>query len=151
MNLVTKSAERAKVLVIGGGEKVQEHLNFGTPKIVIISIDIYASEHRYSMRCPLYSIKDNSFDGVWIQALLEHVVGLNKVVSEIYRVLKTDGIVYAETPLCSKCMKALFTRYTVLGHRYLFREFEMIEIGGNKGPDLVLVWSFRYFIWSLTK
>jgi len=27
----------------------------------------------------------------------------------------------------------------------------MIKIGGNKGPELVLAWALRYFIWSLTR
>lgn len=42
-----------------------------------------------------------------------------------------------------------FTRYTVLGHRYLFKKFKQIEIGGNNGPEVVFAWSVRYLIWSL--
>lgn len=41
-----------------------------------------------------------------------------------------------------------FTRFTVLGHRYLFKKFEAISIGGNKGANVVLAWSIKYFIWS---
>ena len=98
-------------------------------------------------------LQSNSFDGVWIQAVLEHVVEPSKVVSEIYRVLKTHGIVYAETPFMQQVHEGAydFTRYTVLGHRYLFKDFEMIGIGGNKGPELVLAWAFRYFVWALTE
>ena len=44
-----------------------------------------------------------------------------------------------------------FTRYTVLGHRYLFKNFELLEFGGNGGAGVVLGWSIRYFIWSLTR
>ena len=155
VDLVTKSVKRPKVLVIGGGEK-----GVGTSKlweaksIEIISLDIYAS-NTTDIVCDAHyiPIEDNSFDGVWIQAVLEHVVEPTKVVSEIYRVLKTNGIVYAETPFMQQVHEGAydFTRYTVLGHRYLFKEFEMIEIGGNKGPDLVLVWALRYFVWSLTR
>ena len=42
-----------------------------------------------------------------------------------------------------------FTRYTVLGHRYLFKNFESIDFGGNGGPEVVLFWSIRYFFWSV--
>ena len=42
-----------------------------------------------------------------------------------------------------------FTRFTVLGHRYLFKQFEVIDIGGNKGPELVFAWAARYLAWSL--
>jgi hypothetical protein len=44
-----------------------------------------------------------------------------------------------------------FTRFTVIGHRYLFKNFELIDMGGNGGPNIVLAWSIRYFIWSLTR
>ena len=64
-----------------------------------------------------------------------------KVVAEIYRVLKENGIVYAETPFMQQVHEGAydFTRYTVLGHRYLFRQFHALSIGGNKGsPPLYL-------------
>ena len=75
------------------------------------------------------------------------------MVSEIYRVLRPDGIVYAETPFMQQVHEGAFdfTRFTVLGHRYLFRDFEIIDAGGNKGAETVLAWSFRYFIWALTR
>lgn len=155
VDLVTKSLERPKVLVIGGGEKGSGTSElWKSENIEIISLDIYASNIT-DIVCDAHymPIEDNTFDGVWIQAVLEHVVEPTKVVSEIYRVLKTDGIVYAETPFMQQVHEGAydFTRYTVLGHRYLFKEFEMIKIGGNKGPDLVLVWALRYFVWSLTR
>lgn len=155
IELVTSFRERPKVLIVGGGEK-----GSGTSKlwksenVEIISFDIYTS-NTTDFVCDAHyiPIEDNSFDGVWVQAVLEHVVEPNKVVSEIYRVLKDDGIVYAETPFMQQVHEGAydFTRYTVLGHRYLFKNFEMIKIGGNKGPELVLTWAVRYFVWSLTR
>lgn len=41
-----------------------------------------------------------------------------------------------------------FTRFTVLGHRYLFKHFECIKIGGNNGVGTALTWSNRYFVWG---
>ena len=155
VDILIKAVGRPKVLIIGGGEKgsgTAELWNNGD--IEIVSFDIYASTTT-NLVCDAHymPIEDNTFDGVWIQAVLEHVVEPNKVVSEIYRVLKTDGIVYAETPFMQQVHEGAydFTRFTVLGHRFLFKEFEMIEIGGNKGPELVLAWALRYFIWSLTR
>jgi hypothetical protein len=85
--------------------------------------------------------------------VLEHVVEPSKVVEEIFRVLKLGGIVYAETPFMQQVHEGAydFNRYTVLGHRYLFKKFELIDLGGNQGADVVLVWSLRYFIWALTR
>ena len=155
VDLLVKSADRPKVLVIGGGEKGSGTAELWNAKnIEIVSLDIYAS-NTTDIVCDAHyiPIEDNSFDGVWIQAVLEHVVEPIKVVSEIYRVLKSDGIVYAETPFMQQVHEGAydFTRYTVLGHRYLFKEFEMIAIGGNKGPEQVLTWALRYFVWALTR
>lgn len=155
VDVVTKSVGRPKILVIGGGEKGSGTAElWNNENIEISSFDIYVS-NTTDFVCDAHymPIEDNTFDGVWIQAVLEHVVEPTKVVSEIYRVLKIGGIVYAETPFMQQVHEGAydFTRFTVLGHRYLFKEFEMIRIGGNKGPELVLAWALRYFIWSLTR
>ncbi len=42
-----------------------------------------------------------------------------------------------------------FNRFTVLGHRYLFKRFKLIEIGGNKGVGTVATWSIKYLFWSI--
>lgn len=142
-----------KVLVIGGGEQ-----GFGTDKlwsdnrIEIHSVDIYASDY-VDIICDAHylPLKSACYDGVWIQAVLEHVVEPIVVVEEIHRVLKHKGIVYAETPFMQQVHEGRydFTRYTVLGHRYLFKRFKLLDIGGNQGPELVLAWSFRYLVWAL--
>ena len=147
------STKKPKVLVIGGGER-----GSGTDKlwnnkeIEIHSIDIYASNNVDAVCDGHYlCLENNYYDGVWIQAVLEHVVEPNVVVDEIYRVLKTNGLVYAETPFMQQVHEGAydFTRFTVLGHRYLFKKFELIELGGNEGPEIVFAWSIRYLMWSL--
>ena len=152
---VRSSSKKVKILVIGGGEKGSGTSELWKSKnIDIVSFDIYATNST-DVVCDAHYIpfKENSFDGVWIQAVLEHVIEPSKVVSEIYRVLKKNGIVYAETPFMQQVHEGAydFTRFTVLGHRYLFKDFEMIEIGGNKGPEFVLAWAVRYFFWALTR
>jgi ubiquinone/menaquinone biosynthesis C-methylase UbiE len=94
-----------------------------------------------------------SYDGVWIQAVLEHVVEPQVVVSEIYRILKVNGLVYAETPFMQQVHEGAydFTRYTVLGHRYLFKNFENISIGGIGGAHIAFSWSFRYLVYAITR
>ena len=96
--------------------------------------------------------EDNSFDGVIIQAVLEHVVDPWRCVEEIYRVLKEDGLVYAETPFIQQVHGGRydFTRFTHLGHRRLFRKFEEIDSGAVCGPGMALAWSYRYFLLSFT-
>tara|TARA_A100001015_G_C14696201_1_gene596419 strand:- start:184 stop:528 length:345 start_codon:yes stop_codon:yes gene_type:complete len=44
-----------------------------------------------------------------------------------------------------------FNRYSVLGHRYLFKHFKLIDLGGNQGSDVVFAWSSRYLVWSILR
>ena len=57
----------------------------------------------------------------------------NKVAAEIFRVLSSDGIVYAETPFLQESHEEPydFTRFTELGHRWLFRNFKEIYRKAN--------------------
>ena len=127
--------------MIGSGEKGSgtEEL-WNNKEIEIHGIDIYGSES-VDVICDAHylPLKDGYYDGVWIQAVLEHVLEPTLVVSEIHRVLRVNGLVYAETPFMQQVHEGAydFTRFTVLGHRYLFRKFESVRLGGNKGPELV--------------
>lgn len=41
-----------------------------------------------------------------------------------------------------------FTRFTDLGHRRLFRQFEEIARGPCCGPGMALAWAYTYFLMS---
>jgi len=153
VDLLISRSKNGRVLVIGSGERGSgtDRL-FETESLLIIGTDIYLSDTVDVISDAHYlPFKDEVFDGVWIQAVLEHVVDPRLVVSEIHRVLKADGIVYAETPFMQQVHEGAydFTRFTVLGHRYLFKRFTKIRIGGNKGVGTVLTWSIRYFVWGV--
>ena len=83
-------------------------------------------------------IVNEYFDCVIIQAVLEHVLRPNQVVNEIFRVLKANGIVYSETPFLQQVHEGPydFTRFTESGHRYLFKNFELIKSGASDGAGL---------------
>jgi hypothetical protein len=85
--------------------------------------------------------------------VLEHVIEPQLVVDEIWRVLKPSGLVYAETPFMSQVHERAydFTRFTANGHRWLFRRFEQIDAGVNRGSGAgaALAWSVRYFVRAL--
>ena len=143
-----------KVLVIGGASR-----GSGTDRlwennqIKITSLDLVGTENvDYIADAHYLPFKDEAFDGVWIQAVLEHVLSPEIVVKEIFRVLKKDGLIYSEIPFMQQIHmgKNDFTRYTASGHRFLFKKFEKINIGVNGGPGVSLSWSLKYFIWSFT-
>jgi SAM-dependent methyltransferase len=147
-------AGRARVLVIGGAEL---GLGLGqlyeNPKLEIIATDIYASNITTLLadghQLPF---SNASMDAVVIQAVLEHVLAPHEVVSEVHRVLKPHGLVFADTPLMQQVHGGPydFARFTVSGHRWIFKNFDLIEAGASQGAGSALIWSTRYFIRALT-
>jgi SAM-dependent methyltransferase len=97
--------------------------------------------------------QNESFDGVIVQAVLEHVFDPNRCVEEIHRVLKMNAVVYAETPFIQQVHEGRydFTRFTHLGHRRLFRRFTELESGAACGPGMALAWSYQYFLLSFAE
>ncbi|HEX8333460.1 MAG TPA: methyltransferase domain-containing protein [Segetibacter sp.] len=94
---------------------------------------------------------DNYFDLVICQAVLEHVVNPAKCVTEIYRVLKTEGLVYVETPFMQQVHGGAFdfTRYTHSGHRILLRAFQELNSGPTAFAGTSFYWAYYYLLQSL--
>ena len=98
--MTKKKVTHPRILIIGGGT-----IGSGTEQLYmddslkLVGMDVYASKLT-SVVADAHSLPfvDESFDGVWIQAVLEHVLEPWVVTSEIHRVLKPDGVVYADTP-----------------------------------------------------
>jgi SAM-dependent methyltransferase len=153
MDLLFESNDNPKVLIIGGGTIGQNMEKFyEDPRIGLISFDIYASPNvQFIADAHKIPLPDKTFDGVIIQAVLEHVLEPSTVVSEIYRVLKDNGIVYAETPFLQHVHEGAydFTRFTESGHRYLFKKFELIKSGVVAGAGTQLLWSLDNFFRGL--
>jgi glycosyltransferase involved in cell wall biosynthesis/SAM-dependent methyltransferase len=144
---------RATVLVVGGailGEGMQ--VLVGDPAIRLVEADV-AVGPRTDVICDAHSLPfaDEAFDGVVCQAVLEHVADPPRVVGEIHRVLKPGGLVYSEIPFMQQVHEGAydFTRYTLNGHRRLFRWFEEIDAGATGGPGMALGWSIRSLLSAL--
>ena len=144
-----------KVLVIGGrilGQGMDALRTCSSIRLIETDVDFGP---RTALICDAHNIpfENDSFDGVIVQAVLEHVADPYKCVEEIYRVLKTDGFVYSEIPFMQQVHAGPhdFTRFTHLGHRRLFRKFEEIESGAQGGPGMALAWAYKYFLLSFAK
>jgi SAM-dependent methyltransferase len=142
-----------RVLVIGGGAiGAGTDALYDDATIHLIGFDIYASQNTTFVadghQIPLIN---ESVDAVWIQAVLEHVLNPFQVVSEIYRVLKPNGLVFADSPFMQQVHEDGydFMRFTVSGHRWLFRHFELIVAGISGGPGSAALWNIRYFFRAL--
>jgi SAM-dependent methyltransferase len=154
-DLLRERQNKSLVLVVGGGSTGQGiELIVDNPNIIPVETDVYFGKRNQIVAdahdLPFFS---GSFDAVIIQVVLEHVVDPHRCVEEIYRVLKNDGIVYAETPFMQQVHGGEFdfTRFTLGGHRRLFRYFKEIDSGIVGGPGMVLAWSISYFVGSFSK
>lgn len=143
---------KATLLVLGGsvlGEGMEALLRY--PALQIIESDVSFGP-RTQLICDAHDIPfdDCTVDGVVVQAVLEHVADPPGVVEEIYRVLKPDGLVYAETPFMQQMHGGRydFERFSYWGHRRLFRRFAEIASGVVCGPGMALAWSYTYFLLS---
>ena len=146
---------KPKVLVVGGsiiGKGMESLLNLSS--IEMVESDVSFGP-RTGLICDAHDIPfiNDSFDGVIIQAVLEHVVDPYRCVEEIHRVLKKQALVYAEIPFMQQVHEGRydFTRFTHLGHRRLFRKFEEIDSGVTGGPGMALAWSCHYFLLSFAR
>jgi SAM-dependent methyltransferase len=145
--------ERPRVLVVGGGT-----LGAGMgpllddPAIDATETDVWLGP-RTMLVCDAHDLPfaDGSFDAVVCQAVLEHVLDPPRVVSEIHRVLAPDGLVYAEIPFMQQVHEGAYdlTRYTYVGLRRLFREFDEVAAGAVCGPAMAVAWSLRYLAVTL--
>jgi SAM-dependent methyltransferase len=150
-----QSRERPKVLIVGGGSVgVGVEALLRDPEIEVLESDIFVGD-RTNLCCDAHQLPlaDESIDGVLIQAVLGQTLDPWRCVGEIKRVLKRDGLVYAETPYVQQNAGGAydFNRFTPLGHRRLFREFEEIRSGIQGGPGMVLAWSWRHLLLSTTR
>ncbi len=153
--LLLEQSDAPKVLVLGGsieGLGMEPLIERG--EIELVDTDV-AFGPRTKVICDAHDIPfaDGSFDGVVAQAVLEHVADPYRCVDEIHRVLRDDGLVYAETPFMQQMHGAPydFTRFTIQGYRRLFKRFEEIDCGTCTGPGMALGWAYKYFMLSLVR
>jgi SAM-dependent methyltransferase/uncharacterized protein YbaR (Trm112 family) len=152
---VSLLAAHPRVLIVGGGEG---GAGFGSlerwaDRISLIETDVRVTARTHVV-CDAHRLPfaDSSLHGVVIQAVLEHVLDPHACVREIHRVLVPDGVVYAETPFMQQVHMGRhdFTRFTYLGHRRLFRWFELLDAGAVCGPGAAIRWSLEYYVRSVT-
>jgi SAM-dependent methyltransferase len=93
-------------------------------------VDIVADAH------DLFMVEDSSVDCVVTVSTLGHVRYPQKMMKEIYRILRPGGFVYASVPFIfpfNKDPQDLY-RFTSDGIKVLCEDFECIENGFNRGP-----------------
>jgi SAM-dependent methyltransferase len=150
--LLLQRSPHPRVLVVGGritGQGMDELA--ARPQIELVESDAFFGP-RTQLLFDAHQIPfaDGSFDGVIIQAVLEHVLDPQRCVAEVHRVLADGGLVYAETAFMQQVHEGRydFCRFTHLGHVRLFRNFAAVDSGVACGPGMALAWSWRYLLLS---
>ena len=107
---------------------------------IAADVDLYCDGHELPFQ-------DQTFDGVIASAVLEHVLNPTKVVAELYRILRPNGLIYSEIPFLQQVHEGAydFTRFTLSGHRRLLNQFSEIASGVVAGPATTLSWALEHF------
>ncbi|MEO5378023.1 MAG: class I SAM-dependent methyltransferase [Magnetococcus sp. DMHC-6] len=95
-----------------------------------LGVDLVADAHNMPM------VTDNSVDCVLCVSLLEHVRYPQKVMKEIFRILKPGGILYINVPFVFPFHADPddFYRFSYKGIAILCEDFDCIDCGFNRGP-----------------
>jgi SAM-dependent methyltransferase len=143
-----------RVLIVGGGDRWDglDRLLVSVPDAQILNSDVFPGEFVHVITdAHQLAFADGSFDLVILQAVMEHLIEPVVAADEIWRVLRPDGLVLADTPFLQAVHMGAydFTRFTPLGQRALFKRFEQLEVGISAGPMSVLRWSIEHALRSL--
>lgn len=123
-----------------GSKQTRGAYGFGPPpadaKIVCVDIfdgagvDLVADAH------DMHMVAEASVDCVVTVSTLEHVRYPQKVIAEIYRILKPGGLVYVNVPFVFPFHADPddFYRFSCNGIKILCEQFERLDSGFNRGP-----------------
>lgn len=152
INLIKKLKSKNNVLVIGSAEKtyiadliIKSDANY-------YGLDIYQTEYVTNIgNAEKMDFKNDFFDLIIIQSVLEHLKKPNDCIDEIYRVLRCGGFVYSEAPFMQEVHEpgSDYLRFSPEAHLFLFRSYKVLSIEITKGVGYSLLWTIRYLIASL--
>ena len=89
---------------------------------------------------------DNSIDVVFNSAVLEHVPNPKKVIDEIYRVLKPNGVIFTAFPFMQGFHASPYDLRVTEGIKVLHQNFELLEVKPFGGPTSGMLWILQEWI-----
>ena len=139
--LIQNLGTNAKVLDLGSGTRHRGEHVINLEIEPMPNVNVVGDGHRLPF-------KDEIFDAVILEAVLEHVKEPKIVISEIYRVLRPSGWVCVAVPFIQgyHASPRDYQRYTVWGLENIFSDFEKVESGSCVGPTSALHWVFREYV-----
>lgn len=151
-SFVGKSAK--KVIKNIESDKLIINLGSGIKKINnnVVNIDFYPFNNVDIVsdisRLPF---DNNSVDVVINEFVLEHVKNPKKIVKEIYRVLKPNGLIYLAAPFVASFHSSPndYYRWSKQGLRELLKDFKEKEIGIRCGPTSAMLYIVNEWLATL--
>ncbi|HYL77695.1 MAG TPA: methyltransferase domain-containing protein [Bryobacteraceae bacterium] len=130
---------RWNLYVGGGGQQVDGYVNLDL--FAIPGVDIAAD----AQQLPFPS---DTFARVECDAVLEHVRDPDRVMREIERVLKREGMVHVVTPFCHPFHEYPkdYRRFTLDGLKELAGSLEVVAEGWRTGPTATLLIFFLEYV-----
>ncbi len=136
---------------VGGPGKTYLNLGSGNTSLGphVVNVD-QTSHDEVDLVCDIAKLplEDNSIDGVFNISVLEHVPEPDRVVKEIFRVLRPGGFVYTDVPFVVGYHASPddYWRWTHQGVRRLHGDFETLQLITNGGPTSALLWVFQEWV-----
>lgn len=131
-------------------------LNLGSGPIKldpgIINIDIFPYEIvDIVANIEEIPLADRSVNGIISIAVLEHTPNPDKIISEIYRILKPGGYIYILLPFMQGYHSSPkdYYRWTSEGFKKKFDQFRIVNFGVRSGPTAALLWIFQEWLANL--
>jgi len=149
--LETRSVKKYVKKNVTGKNFVALNIGSGSSNISneISNIDIFLYKS-VDLACDIENIpiKDNVVDYIFNIAVLEHVPNPEKVVNEMHRILKKEGVIYVFFPFMQPFHASPydFSRRTIEGMKDLFKDFEQIELKPFGGPTSGFLWVLQEWI-----
>lgn len=145
LDQIAQEHKNGRILVIGAGSH-----RFNRPNIVYTDVSLSPG---LACICDAHALPfpDGYFTGVIAVAVFEHFINPWQCAQEVTRVLANKGHVYAVTPFLQPVHMGAydFTRFSYLGHRTLFRDFDDIDSGCAMGPSKALAYLIPHVVGNI--
>jgi len=140
-NMIEELGQNARILDLGSGSGRRAKHVVNLEIDAMPNVDVIGDGHALPF-------KDEAFDAVILEAVLEHVRKPETVILEVSRVLRPGGRIYAGVPFMQgyHASPSDYQRYTVWGLENLLSDFQKIESGSCVGATSALHWIFREYV-----
>ena len=142
--VATQYGSKAGVLLDVGPDILHKSSAYFSENMIIETLDL-TDEHKPTYVADLCKennfIPSEHFDFIVCTEVLEHTLNPFEAIKELYRLLKSDGLMFASTPLNFRIHGPLpdCWRFTEHGLRSLYGEFDILELIALESPDRVLM------------